>query len=92
MDYKLFRLNIKGSLSACLAEVCERGLTPLGWHEYEGKRDCSIDVESCAEYLGAWFREDDRNSCPNGYPDGSLLLYTSHESYTKPLSKLSQGD
>lgn len=90
MDYKLFRLIIKGTLSQCLIEIEKRGLTPLGWHEYtDCGRDCSIDVESCSEYLGAWFREDGECVEGIGFPSGTLLLYTSHEAYSSPLKKLS---
>jgi hypothetical protein len=86
IDYKLFRITVKGSLSECLAEVNKRGLSVLALkiHEYPFN-SCSIDLESCDEYLRAWLHED--LGCTN-FTVGSLLLYTSHREDTIPLTEL----
>jgi hypothetical protein len=87
-DYKLFRINVKGSESECLTEVSRRGLSALAVHVYLHSNSCAIDVESCDEYLGSWFRED--NECVRGigFPSGTLLLYTSHSEDTIPLPRV----
>lgn len=85
---KLFRLNIKGSLSQCLVELEKRYLIPLGWHEYDCIKGCAIDVKATNEQLANWFNENDPERL-YGYRIGSLLLYTSHEAYSTPPTKLS---
>ena len=88
MNYTMFRLNVKGSKSQCLAAIERRGLTAIGMHEIDRGRSCAIDLESCHEYLGYWFNEPGECLDGFGFPVGTLLHFTLHQDYTKPLNKL----
>lgn len=87
-NYKMYRLVVKGNKSQCLAAIAQRGLTAIGVQEIDRYRDCAIDVESCHEYLGKWFNEPAECEQFVGFPVGTLLNFTSHQDYTKPLNEL----
>ena len=87
MALTMFRLNVKGSVSECLAAVKYHGLTAIGCAAIDRHRSCAI-VEACHIELTSWFDEPTEFVEFIGFPVGTLLSLSQHKSYTKPLDKL----